>query len=343
MEVRAPGVVKLLGEHAVVYGKLAVAVAISVYAKASVNETEGKSLVIRLPDVSGYDYSFTETELRELFSGFKGRQSIRGYADDHRGIGEPVLPYATIAARLVAEHRLRPAGLDVCINSEIPLQKGFASSAACSAAFTVALLNASKIPLPDETVIDIAREGDRVIHKNDGAGSIDVSTSYYGGYVSYSASAGAKREKIDTEIELLLVDTGPKRSTAEMVGHVSELYKNDKTRTVEILDQIEDCSRSGIDALKSNDIEGLGRSMFADHALLARLGVSSSGLDEFVEFARSNGFYGAKLSGGGGGGAAIGLCADAAKMGAALHKAGFDARAITASLEGAKSFYKFIA
>ena len=38
MQARAPGVIKLLGEHAVVYGKLSLASAISIYANANAVE-----------------------------------------------------------------------------------------------------------------------------------------------------------------------------------------------------------------------------------------------------------------------------------------------------------------
>ncbi len=341
IEVKAPGVVKLLGEHAVVYGRLAVAAAISIYAKSAVKQTGGRGLTILLPDVTSSHVSLDKNDLKALFSSFKARKSMHAYFEDNKGIGEAVLPYATIAARLFAEHKLNPEGIEVSITSAIPLQKGFASSAACSTAFTVSLLNASKIALPDSSVIDIARDGDRIIHMNEGAGAIDISTSYYGGYVSYSASSGARKEDIGTKLELLLVDTGPKKSTAEMVNKVTESYKKDKMHIEKILDQIDECSKAGINALKSGDIVRLGSLMLMDHALLSELGVSSDSLDAFIDFARKNKFYGAKLSGGGGGGAAIGICADVATMEAAAMESGFDARSIPVSLEGAKSFYLY--
>ncbi|MFP3278671.1 MAG: hypothetical protein RXO43_03910 [Candidatus Micrarchaeota archaeon] len=40
MQARAPGVIKLLGEHAVVYGKLSLASAISLYAHAKQRRKE---------------------------------------------------------------------------------------------------------------------------------------------------------------------------------------------------------------------------------------------------------------------------------------------------------------
>ena len=339
MEVKAPGVVKLLGEHAVVYGKLALAVAISMYAKVSTKETNGENIQIKLLNMRNSSYSFNETELRQLFKSFKSRSSIKDYIKQNSSIDEIVLPYAAIASRLVWEYGPNPSGLNVSIESEIPLQKGVASSAACSVAFTVAMLNAYKISIDDKTVIDVARDGDRVIHQSEGAGAIDVSTSYYGGYVSYSGSRGANKENIDTQMQLLLVDAGPKKSTAAMVEHVAELYRADKAHTEQLLNEMEKCSIEGIRALKANDMGKLGSYMFAAHSILSQLGVSSNGLDDFVAFARKNGFYGAKLSGGGGGGVAIGLCKDAVKMRALASKSGFKADTITTSLDGARGFY----
>jgi mevalonate kinase len=339
MEVKAPGVVKLLGEHAVVYGKLALAVAIDVYAKVSVEQNGTSGIEIVLSDLGNRSMEFKEDELEELFVSFKARSSLKEYIEQNSAIWPAILPYATITSRLISQLHLKTGGLRLSINSEIPVRKGFASSAACSAAFTVALLNASKASVDDRTVIELARDGDRVIHQSEGAGAIDVSTSYYGGYVSYSNSTGARKEEIEAQIPLLLVDTGPKKSTAEMVGKVAELYKDDKANTESMLNELEKCSINGIRALKANDMVKLGSCMFEAHSVLSKLGVSSDGLDSFVGFAKQNGFYGAKLSGGGGGGGAIGLCKNPDKMAALASKSRFAASKIATTMIGARSFY----
>ncbi len=330
MEVYAPGVVKLLGEHAVVYGKHSLAVAIARHAKAEVSKS--KMLGIRLPELSSSAFDFDMYMLNMLHEDYESKESIDEYCSKHSSIGI-ALPYATIAAYALANGA--DINKNITITSNIPFQKGFASSAACSTAFAVALLKGSGID--DATAIDIARYGERIAHKNENAGSIDISTSYLGGYVRFSYSEGASKEDIGNGINIVAIDTGPKKSTAETVAHVAELYKVERERTESIFMQIDRCTLEGIDALKHNDIERLGRLMHENQKLLAELGVSTERLDYAVKLAMENGAYGAKLSGGGGGGIAIAI-GNAERVINAMKNNGFDAYAIDAQMDGARRY-----
>ncbi len=73
MDIKAPGVIKLLGEHAVVYGKLSVAVAVSLYARASVADSKSGSITILLPDIKE-GRSINRQELERLYSGYKSAE-----------------------------------------------------------------------------------------------------------------------------------------------------------------------------------------------------------------------------------------------------------------------------
>ncbi len=175
MEVRAPAVIKLLGEHAVVYGKMSLAVAISLYANANTSVGKANAFAIELKDFKK-SFEFSEDEMRKIHSDYVGRNDINSYVGEHYGKYGDALPYITIASRLLVEHGAPLFGRKVSIESGIPVQKGLASSAACSTAFAVALLSSSGIRPDDAEIIEIARDGDRVIHKNEGAGRIDVNT-----------------------------------------------------------------------------------------------------------------------------------------------------------------------
>lgn len=339
MIVKAPGVIKLTGEHAVVYGKLSLAAAIRLYASVEVKPGKLGELSISLPQFN-VSAQLGEEKLSDIRAKYAAKKDWASFISEieNLDIDAHALPYAAIAARLSAEFGIAVLGLDVQITSEIPPQSGCASSAACSTAFTVALASNSKAHLPDETLIDVARDGERVVHKSPGAGKIDVSTSYYGGYVSYSQQTGARHESITSSPRLVLVNTGPKKSTAETVGHVAEMYKKQKEHVESILEKINMCSSSALSALRSGDMPALGKCMFEDQALLKDLGVSSDGLDRAVEIAKSNGAYGAKLSGGGGGGIAIVLPGEPDTATTALKDAGFDLFDAKVALDGAASY-----
>ncbi len=336
MLIKAPGIVKLLGEHAVVYGRLALAAAIDIYANASISDTGVDSLELYLKDF-GKAYRFERQLLLEMYDAYTSKEDISSYISAYGQIDIRALPYATIACRLLGELGIETGRKRIVIRSDIPMQSGLASSAACSTAFAVALLKGNDSN--DELVIDIARDGERISHANEGAGRIDVSTSYYGGYVSYSVEAGARSEEIKEMPRLLIIDTGPKKSTAETVGHVAELYKSDKDRITAIFDKIDACSKKGIDALKEGNLKVLGRLMLEDQEMLMELGVSSEKLDRAVSISKEMGAMGAKLSGGGGGGVAVAITGEAEeRLAEALRAEGF--RIIDAKIteKGAASY-----
>lgn len=99
--------------------------------------------------------------------------------------------------------------------------------------------------------------------------------------------------------------TGIRASTGPLVAKVKRYYD----RTVfarDIIQEIGQLTREGITKLKRGDVVGLGELMTKDHRLLAILGVSSPELDRLVSAALPDS-YGAKLTGAGGGGSMIAL------------------------------------
>jgi mevalonate kinase len=338
MQVKSPAVVKIYGEHAVVYGMLSVAAAIEAYATANVADTSSNTLDIALPQL-GENQSFTRARLDALYASYKNRKGIDSVIKESQDISVPVLPYAVIAARLLNEHGVKAIGKRVEISSQIPVQAGCASSAACATAFTVALIKSSHKHIDEETVIDIARDGERIIHKSEGAGEIDVRTTYYGGLVSYSKEQGVKREHIDTQLDLVLIKTGPKKSTAETVGHVKEQYSKNREDTLRRLEGIDHIAKRGIEALKKGDMGLAGRLMLEDQELLRQLGVSSDRIDYAVSIAKQNNAF-AKLTGGGGGGVVVALTNDQKGLIEVMKKHGFEAFTANVTQVGASRYLK---
>lgn len=336
VEVKAPGVIKAFGEHAVVYGKTGISVAVDMYATAKIHDNGNEKLEITLDDFDSITASFGKKDLDAIYRDYKGKKSIPDYIETEKDINKNILPYATIAARLSGEFGVNVLGKTVNITSKVPRQVGCASSASCATAFTVGMLRSAGRKLDDASVIDVARDGERVVHKSEGAGRIDVIPSYLGGYTS--TIDGGRRELVSVQMNMVLIDTGPKKSTAETVGNVRRLYEQDKEATEEKLNGIEECSINGLKALAEGNLAEAGRYMYKDQELLKSLGVSSDGLDKAVELARKNGAYGAKLSGGGGGGIAVAICKDPESLIKVMNENGFLAYTTKVALKGAKEY-----
>lgn len=332
MRAKAPAVVKLLGEHAVVYGKLWLAAAIGIYAYTDIEDDEAG--ILKIED-HGIRAEFDRSRLANLYKSFSQRKAIGDYISKNHGIEPTMLSYATIASRLMGEFGVDVLGKRASIKSDIPTQKGYASSASRFTAFTKAMLEETEVSLEDSKFIDTARDGERVAHENENAGGGDVSTSYYGGYVTFSSSSGARKESIGAKLNVLLIDTGPKKRTSEAVALVAELYKKNKAKVERIMEQIDYCALSGLAALRANDMKKLGALMFKNQELLKSLGVSSDGLDKAVEIAKKAGAYGAKLSGGGCGGLAIAIGGDLDKTADALKASGFGVSVSSVVQQGA--------
>ena len=99
--------------------------------------------------------------------------------------------------------------------------------------------------------------------------------------------------------------TGISAPTGPLVAKVKRYY--DKSGFArEIIDEIGDITLEGRKLLQNGDQEALGRLMTRDHRLLAILGVSCVQLDKLVAAALPHS-YGAKLTGAGGGGSMIAL------------------------------------
>jgi mevalonate kinase len=344
IEVKAPANIKIGGEHSVVYGGPSLSAAIELFATAKISDTNTDKLEIVLQDLNR-TISLDSATLTRLYKEYGSRdtanpESIAKYiANNESSFGKEILPYATIAARLLVEQGVTLIGKRVTIHSDVPFQKGYASSAVCSAAFTMALLKATRKRLEDKTAIDIIRDGERIIHKSETAGRIDVGPIYFGGFAKFTSAEGVTKENITTPANFVVIDTGPKPSTAEMVKKVRDLYNSDTKGTTKILKEIDGCVEKGTVALKNGDVKELGRQMSRNQELLAELGVSSPGIDSAVSVATSNGAYGAKLCGGGGGGMAVALVGsekDAMNVINALKAKGFGAYVTGITFKGAK-------
>ncbi|MDR0509051.1 MAG: mevalonate kinase [Candidatus Methanoplasma sp.] len=99
--------------------------------------------------------------------------------------------------------------------------------------------------------------------------------------------------------------TGIRAATGPLVEKVRK-YKDSNRFALDIINEIGQITLEGMDALRTNNVVELGELMTKDHKLLSILGVSSNELNKLVNASLPYA-YGAKLTGAGGGGSIVAL------------------------------------
>jgi len=287
----APGKIILFGEHAVVYGRPAIAVPVmDVRARAIVTpEPRGVPGTVRLqaPDIR------LDSTLELL----------------------PVEnPLATAVRGVLSELGLnRSPACTIKVTSTIPVASGLGSGAAVSAAVVRAFSAFLGEPLSDQQVSALVYEVEKLHHGT--PSGIDNTVITYQMPV-YFEKATPENQRTTNLIETLRVKepftivigcTGIASPTSVAVGNVRRVWQADPDRYDALFDRIGAITRRARQPIEDGQPLSLGALMDENHALLQEVGVSTPELDKLVETARSAGAYGAKLSGAGLGGNVIAI------------------------------------
>ncbi|MCY0867720.1 MAG: mevalonate kinase [Desulfurococcus sp.] len=270
---RAPGKIILFGEHFVVGGYPAIGVAVSLYAKTCVKRGDLRiySKQLGLIDASSMEAKPFLRVIREVSRRFKCGEEFTVYVD-----------------------------------SEIPPGAGMGSSAALNVSLANSLLEACRASFTRDDVNSIAYLGEVEVHGK--PSGVDNALSTYGGFMYYKQGLFRRLDvQIPENVELIVADTGVKRSTGVVVREVIER----RARLGVIGDTIYQLAglivEEALRALESRDIVKLGELMSVNQGLLFSMGASSWVNDYLVHRMINLGAYGAKLSGAGRGGVVIGL------------------------------------
>ena len=307
MRASAPGKIILFGEHAVVYGRPALAVPVpQVRAQVEVSESARPGIWIDAPDIG------LRAELETL------------PADQ---------PLAALTRNLLAAMGKEPhPDLQITITSTIPVAAGMGSGAAVSVALIRALASALAWPLVDEQVSAYAYEIEKLHHGT--PSGIDNTVVTYARPVFFVKGQPVQTLDVGAPFNVVIGDSGLPAPTRESVTDVRRLWESDKGKWEAVFDEIGDLSRKAKAAIEQGLWQTLGTLMDQNQALLTQLTVSSPELDRLVSVARNAGALGAKLSGGGRGGNMIALVQEGAgeEVATALVAAG-SPRAIIATIE----------
>lgn len=137
------------------------------------------------------------------------------------------------------------------------------------------------------------------------------------------------------KMTLVVGFTGKSKPTGPLVAKVKR-YVDHNTFARDIVDEIGDVTMEGVRQMAMGDLEALGRNMTKDHKLLAILGVSSRELDKLVSSVLPYS-YGAKLTGAGGGGSMVALTDQPQKVMDVIRKKGGQPFAADTGVPGVKT------
>ncbi len=278
----APGKIILFGEHAVVYGRPALAVPVSqIRATVEVEASSRPGVWIEAPDVG------LASELAQLASDQPLAAAVRGVFS--------ALGIASFPA------------IQIRISSSIPVASGLGSGAAVSVALIRALSAHLGQPLSDEQVSALAFEIEKLHHGT--PSGIDNTVVTYARPVYFVKGQPPETFKVGAPFTVVIGDTGVAASTKAAVSDVRSLWQTAPGRWEDVFDQVGEIARQARAAIESGDVSALGPLMDANQVLLQRMSVSSPELERLLSAARAAGAQGAKLSGGGRGGNMIALVA----------------------------------
>lgn len=277
----------LIGEHAAVYGRPAIALPITTL--RTVAEVIPGPGPLRL---SADGYTLAVTDLPERFA----------------SVG--------VAAHVALEHFGLPVvDLEIAVSSDIPPRAGLGASAAAAGAIVEAVRVYAGQRLDEATRFELVQRAEQVAHGN--PSGIDAHATRAAGPLVF---ADGRCTPLDVRAPMWFVvaDTGMRASTDEAVAGVRRTLDADPARGAELLDRLEELTLGTVQDLELGRVSGVGQRLTAAQQALDALGVGHESIDRLVAAATEAGAAGGKLTGSGRGGCVIAVAADAEQAQAVL-------------------------
>jgi len=276
----APGKIILFGEHFVVHGTKAILAAIDKRVTVTSTFTENKTIkvnsqlgTLEVPISSSYE---------EVKSEFR--------------------PFVYLANKMINSNQ-NVNGLEITINSDIPVGVGLGSSSACCVAAASSIFGLFK-EWSSEEILKISIEAEKTIFPDTSGADCTVCT--YGGMIEYPSI-----EKIDNtfDLNLLIANSMIPHNTKNSVEKVNKFKENDEERFSELCHKETKLIDEVIVAMKNNDATTLGLKMSENQKYLEEIQVSNNTLRDMISSLKEISL-GTKITGAGDGGCIIALVND---------------------------------
>jgi mevalonate kinase len=277
----APGKIILIGEHAVVYGRPAIAAPVwEVTATATISDrATGSGCLLSAPDI--------------------------GLCSPLAALGDEQ-PLALITGLALAQLKV-PHEPDwaIEVRSTIPIASGLGSGAALSTALVRAIYTHAGQPITPPAVSALVFESERLYHGT--PSGIDNTVIAHGQPIWFVKGEPPVAFAPNQPLTLTIADSGIRAPTKETVGDVRRGWQTNQAQYEHWFDAIAAIAHAARQAIEVGDVRRLGHLFDENQSLLEAIGVSSPPLEALITAAKTAGALGAKLSGGGRGGNVIAL------------------------------------
>ncbi len=269
----APGKVILFGEHFVVYGVKAILCAIDKRINVTAEKIDDKKISIR-------------SNIGELI------------LPPNKPISEiksPLKPFYYLANKIIKNQN---TGIEIVVESNIPLGVGLGSSSACCVAGAAAISRLFKKTSKEE-ILALAIEAEKTIFENTSGADCTVCT--YGGIMEYDREQGFHKIESEPNFHLVIANSNIEHSTKIMVDKVRQFKEKDEVKFSSLCNMESKLVKDVLKLLKENDIKKLGTKIKENQKYLETIGISNDKLREMIQIGQTESF-GAKITGAGGGG-----------------------------------------
>ena len=276
----APGKIILFGEHFVVHGTKAILAAIDKRITVTSTFTENKTIKVN-------------SQLGTLEVPI---------SSSHEEVKSEFRPFVYLANKII-NSKQNASGLEITIDSDIPIGVGLGSSSACCVAAAASISELFN-ELSSEEILKMSIEAEKTIFPDTSGADCTVCT--YGGMIEYPSV-----EKIDNtfDLNLLIANSMIPHNTKNSVEKVNKFKENDEERFSQLCDLETKLIDEVITAMKNNDATTFGLKMSENQKYLEEIQISNDTLRDMISSLKEISL-GAKITGAGDGGCIIALVKD---------------------------------
>jgi mevalonate kinase len=269
----APGKVILFGEHFVVYGVKAILCSINKRVTVTAEKISERKISINS------EIGNIVLEPNKLIS----------------EINSPLKPFYYLANKIIKNQN---TGIQINIDSEIPLGAGLGSSSACCVAGAAAIFKLFG-EISKKEILEHAIEAEKTIFENTSGADCTVCT--YGGIMEYDKKQGFKKIENEPNFHLVIVNSNIKHSTESMVSKVKQFEIENREEFTKLSHQESKLVKDVLKLLKENNTAEIGEKINQNQEYLETIGISNKELRKMIKIGQKSSF-GAKITGSGGGG-----------------------------------------
>lgn len=276
MKAIAPGKIIISGEHAVVYGKPALVLAINKNATTIIKKNPSTNITIELVNLDCKN-SLSLNSALELKTHIKVKyeQFLQKKLNIRKVLLNQTQLFEYLFAAFIDHFSIIPNfGLTIQIKSNIPMGSGLGSSAATIISMLLGLTRYFKLFFDQAEIYELGFEAENLQHGF--SSGVDPFIALHGGFVKFQQRKTKKL--LFPDLDFFLVDTGkPSASTGECVEHVARKFKGSS-----IWDSFEDITTEIEKRVTEHLQPNIHELLKENHQLLTKIGVVPDKVQKFI-------------------------------------------------------------